>query len=250
LVVARRQKRKPLVTTTAEQLRAPPEGTYVIDPAKSIVTFVTTLAGLHKAPGTFTLLSGSIEVDGPSAIAVDVVLDATSFNTHNASRDKQSTSPEFLDTGRYPRITYQAAADNPGSAGMSVDGVLTVRAIAAPVPLAIQSAEFADGLLYLTALATIDRYAFGVAKRKGLVGRKLPATINLVARCSSWNEAGTERLRRHGQSAVGCLTEHPPERSNCVALNPRLVTTHPPTIPRSFTCPTTPFLTSHTTSVP
>jgi polyisoprenoid-binding protein YceI len=84
-------------------------------------------------------------------------LDATSFNTHNAKRDKQSSSSEFLDTGRYPRITYHVAAASPRAPGVSIESSLTVRQIAVPVALAIQSAEISDGALHLTALATIDR---------------------------------------------------------------------------------------------
>jgi polyisoprenoid-binding protein YceI len=170
------------MTATEELLSAPPEGTYAIDPARSSVTVLTRLGGVIRAPGTFTVLSGTIEVTGPAAVAVHVVLDAASFKTKSAARDRHSTSAEFLDAGRYPKITYAAAAASPGAPGASVDGFLTVREITAPVPLAIQSAELLDGELLLTALATVDRYAFGVTRGKGLVARQLPVTIKVAAR--------------------------------------------------------------------
>jgi polyisoprenoid-binding protein YceI len=171
------------MTTIADPLSAPLQGLYLIDRVNSSVSFGAVIGALHVQPDSFTLVSGSIEVIGSSAVGIHVSLDAASFDTHSASGDGhgQATSGVFLHGEQYPEITYEAAAPNPGDSGWSVDGVLTVREIAMRVPLEIRSVKSSDGELRLSALATVDRYAFGIGGATGSMSRKLPVRIQLGA---------------------------------------------------------------------
>ena len=166
--------------TTTQRLSTPLIGTYTIDPVKSTVIYMTRSGGLNKAAGTFTLLAGTIEVTASSIVAVRITLDANNFSSHNKTRD-MSTSARFLDAAGYPQITYKATIAAPVAANTTVDGILTVREIAVPVPLTIQSAEVIDGDLHLSAFARVDRSAFGVKRWKAVVARALPVTIHVVA---------------------------------------------------------------------
>jgi polyisoprenoid-binding protein YceI len=174
-------KRNPLMTTIEYAVNAPLQGLYVIDRVNSSISFVTMPSGLGNQSGNFTLVSGSIEVIGSSAMGIHVSLEAASFNTHGANGGGGATSGIVPDAERYPEITSEAAAPDPGDARRSVDGVLTVREIAMRVPLAIRSLKSSEGELHLHALATVDRYAFGISRAMGTMSRKLPVRIQLTA---------------------------------------------------------------------
>jgi polyisoprenoid-binding protein YceI len=75
------------------------------DPATTQVTF-TLAATLHTVHGTFKLKSGQIHFDAATGKAGGaVVLDATSGNTDNTSRDKKMHA-EILESAKFPEITF------------------------------------------------------------------------------------------------------------------------------------------------
>jgi hypothetical protein len=112
---------------------------------------------------------------------VHVALDASSFNAYTTGGDEYTASRQWLDAGPYPWVAHEAAALDPGATGGSADDVLTVSEIAIRVPLAIQRLEFSDGGVRVTALATVDRFAFGVTGRRGTMSRRLPVRVQLMA---------------------------------------------------------------------
>ena len=76
-----------------------------LDAAKTLVNF--TLGDvLHTVHGTFKLKSGTIHFDLSSGAASgDVVIDATSGNSGNHTRDKKMNK-EILESDRYPTIEF------------------------------------------------------------------------------------------------------------------------------------------------
>jgi len=93
-----------LILAFASDLRAQ-EITVDLDPAATKVEF-TLAATMHTVHGTFRLKSGRIRVNTSSGKASGaIVLDATSGNTDNSSRDKKMHG-EILESAKFPEITF------------------------------------------------------------------------------------------------------------------------------------------------
>ena len=76
-----------------------------LDPAHSTVEW-TLDATMHTVHGTFKLRSGTIIFDPATGVGNgEFVIDATSAETGNSSRDK-TMHKEVLETKRYPEITF------------------------------------------------------------------------------------------------------------------------------------------------
>ena len=106
------------MTTTARSRL----GKYDIDTTASTISFRTRhVFGLGPVRGTFTVHSGTVDVCDPVADSrVHVHIDAASFRTGNQRRDANVRSARFLDTDRYPYLTFVAerlADEPPGGAG-------------------------------------------------------------------------------------------------------------------------------------
>lgn len=173
-------------STRSERIDTPAKGRYRLDPVRSSVTFRTRhLFGLARVKGTVPIAAGEVVVDpaGPDT-AVAVTLDAAGFTTGHDRRDRDVGRRRFLDSDRYPRMTFRAfgfEALQRSGATWTVGGELTVRNVTRPVTLSIGSVE-ATGIgsgFRATATARIDRYAFGVTAARGLAARHL--SVDLVA---------------------------------------------------------------------
>ncbi|MDF4252542.1 YceI family protein [Streptomyces sp. WMMB303] len=152
-------------------------GRYRIDTDASALAFSSRhLFGLMPVHGTFRVRSGTVEIAEPlteSTIQVDI--DAASFHTGDARRDKDVRSAHFLDTARYPVMAFvSASADATG-----VTGVLTVCGITRPVALSIQDSEVAPDSFTVRATTRIDRTEFGVTRARGMAGRHLDLTLKI-----------------------------------------------------------------------
>jgi polyisoprenoid-binding protein YceI len=102
----------------ASGLRAQ-EITVDLDPAATKVEF-TLAATMHTVHGTFKLKSGQIRINTSSGKASGaIVLDATSGDTDNSSRDKKMHG-EILESAKFPEITF-----TPNEAKGDLTGILT-----------------------------------------------------------------------------------------------------------------------------
>lgn len=170
------------MTTTASPALA--TGSYRIDPATSTIRFRTThLLGLGPVEGTFGIRQGSVHIaQDPLRSRVEVTVDAASFHTDKARRDKDITGRRFLDAGKFPDIVFHGTEVRPDTdGGWELDGSLTVRGRFAPVSLRVTSVEATTDGLRGAATARIDRYAHGVNTGRGVVGRFLDVTFEVRA---------------------------------------------------------------------
>jgi polyisoprenoid-binding protein YceI len=116
-----------LVVTCAGRLGAQ-ESVITLDPAATQIHF-TLPATLHTVHGTFQLRGGQIHWDQATGHASGaVVIDATSGNTDNASRDKNMHA-QVLESAKFPEITFtpteiKGAIPNDGTAQIDVSGVI------------------------------------------------------------------------------------------------------------------------------
>jgi polyisoprenoid-binding protein YceI len=81
---------------------------YRIEPGQSAVTFSVRHMVLTTVHGKFTDFSGILELEDNdlSKSSVSVRINAASITTENAARDKDLRSANFLDTEKYPEITF------------------------------------------------------------------------------------------------------------------------------------------------
>ena len=159
-------------------------GTYVLDTAKSTVSFsVKHLFGLVTVRGTFTVKRAEAYVDTePQRCYVDAVLDAASFHTGNPRRDKDIRSARFLDVANHAELTFCGTGvrmRHDGTATMS--GELVVKGHCTPVTLTVSEYTATGNGFRCVAEGIIDRYATPVAGGKGLIGRELTVRIEVCA---------------------------------------------------------------------
>ncbi|WP_298797783.1 YceI family protein [Pseudonocardia sp. 73-21] len=163
-------------------MNAPPvlaTGRYMLVAQRCTVGFTARSLGL-AVPGAMSVRSGEVVVDGTGA-TVAAVLDAASFRTRSARRDRDVRGPRFLDAGEHPDIVVTGRWDGPGT---PVHGELTVRGVAAPVEIAVVEIAVLDVLTEgnattVRARARVDRRAFPVGPRSGPIGRWVDVELEI-----------------------------------------------------------------------
>jgi polyisoprenoid-binding protein YceI len=152
-------------------------GTYTVDPARSVCRFTATHAmGLKPVDGTMAIRSGTVTVAAdPSRSMASAELDAATFRTDDARRDKDVTGKRFLDADRHPVIAFRST----GCRGSQIDGVLSVRGGACDVTLAIVGCESTMDGYRFTAMCVVDRVAAGVTAGRGIIGRRIRLTLDV-----------------------------------------------------------------------
>ena len=164
-------------------VQIPATGTYRIDPSGSSVSFTTRhLFGLGVVRGTFGVLSGEVTIADPvTASTARAVIDAASFSGGHPQRDKDVKSANFLHVQEHPHIRFESSELARDGDGWVLRGQLTVRGQAAPVELAVTESRASGAGLTLRGTTRIDRYAFGLTKKKGLAARYLDLEITAEA---------------------------------------------------------------------
>ncbi|MEU1708127.1 YceI family protein [Streptomyces sp. NPDC005706] len=160
-----------------------PAGTYEIDPVASTVRFGTrAMFGLLPVRGTFAVRRGRITVAGtPEESSVEVAIDAASFESGNQQRDDHVRSPDYLDVARHPEIAFRSESLERSGQGASLRGQLSVCGVTRPVRVTINTVAGEGKRITVNGTATVDRYAFGVTRAKGMTGRHLEITLEVVA---------------------------------------------------------------------
>jgi len=145
--------------------------TYQIDSQHTGAHFKVRHMMISNVKGEFSRITGSVEFD-PSNVAashVEATIESASVNTRELQRDTHLKSHDFLDVGRYPKITFVSTKIvSTGVDSYEVAGDLTIRGVTREVTLYVDSVtpEIKDpeGLLRLGASATtrIERKDFGL----------------------------------------------------------------------------------------
>lgn len=108
------------------------QGTFVLDPSHSSLSFVARHAMVTKVRGSFKKFSGEATVDGanPSASTMKVLIDPSSVDTGDAGRDGHLVSPDFFDTANFPEWTFVGTNfDIVDDETVKVTGDLTLRGV-------------------------------------------------------------------------------------------------------------------------
>jgi len=189
---------------TAPQLQALPEdralaGEWILDPGRSSVRLTNrSVCGLVRANGVFRQVSGTGTVAPDGKVSGTVTVAAASIDTGNTRRDTHLRSPDFLDSGNHPDITFTVDGIRRSGQGVAVTGALTVRDRTRPLSFDAAASVRGVGEICLDAEVNINRADFGLTwNLMGLISMHNTLTVHAVF-TRRWEEEGTdERLSGH-----------------------------------------------------
>jgi polyisoprenoid-binding protein YceI len=117
-----------------------PPLTYAIDPAHSSVHFSVRHLMVSNVRGEFTKVSGTVNFDPgkPETSTIEATIDATSISTRDPQRDGHLKSPDFLDTEKFPAITFRSKKVEIVSGGGKVTGDLTIHGVTREIVLDVE----------------------------------------------------------------------------------------------------------------
>lgn len=167
---------------------AAPE-TFVIDTNHTKPRFEYNHFGYSTQLSRFDTVSGKVVLDAAARTgSVDVSIDAKSVNTGYALFNEHIQGEDFLDTAKYPTITFKSTKVKfKGNKPDSVTGDLTIKGVTKPVTLKITSFQrMAHPLakkdaIGANATARIKRSEFNAGKYAPNVGDTLTLNLPLEA---------------------------------------------------------------------
>ena len=171
-----------------------PAGIWQLDAGATTVNVSAKMLGVFTVPATLAVTSGTIEIDANHEVTgVDITVDAASFSSKNAKRNKHILSSDFLDTDNHATISFRAehVSSNDAtytsatytSATHTSAGIVTIKGQSWPVDVVIAGVEVTGDTGSFTATTTVDRKAIGVGKLPTfVVGQNLQLEVAAIAR--------------------------------------------------------------------
>ncbi|WUH92883.1 YceI family protein [Streptomyces sp. NBC_00433] len=162
-------------------------GTWVIDAARTEVAFLARALGFWKTRGTFDDFEGTVVLaENPLDSSVSAVIRTASLNTGMPNRDRDLKHAGYLDTERYPTITFASTGVRVDGDGFLVDGDLTALAVTKQVTLKLAAKGFeagADGeaVAAFSAATQVSNKALGVTKGSLFINDTTLITLEITA---------------------------------------------------------------------
>jgi polyisoprenoid-binding protein YceI len=120
------------MTTTSQSL-----ATYAIDASHSNVEFTARHMVITKVRGRFGKFTGTLTIaDGaevPTAVSVEI--ETASVDTRDEQRDTHLRSGDFLETEKYPAMTFVGTKIAGSGPSFTITGDLTLHGVTKPVTL-------------------------------------------------------------------------------------------------------------------
>jgi len=170
--------------TSSTSVEVPAAGTYAIDAARSKVEYAGRhMFGLGVVHAAFSIVSGKLTVtDPPGRSHVEVLVDASSFSSNNAKRDRDVRSAPLLDVTAYPHITFESGDLRHEGDQWQLSGTVTAHGRTVPVEVMIDRLTLEGaGVRVHAHAAHLDRHSFGITGSKGMVGRYLDLDLDAYA---------------------------------------------------------------------
>ncbi len=169
----------------------PVHGDYVLDTAHTTIEFVARHLMISKVRGRFTGFEGSIHVgEDPEDSKLVISVDASSIDTSEPNRDAHLRSGDFLETDKYPKLTFQSTkVQHVKDSEWKLTGDLTIRDVTKPVTLDVEFlgvsvSPWGTRPFGFEATTEIDREDWGLTWNQALetggvvVGKKVRIEIN------------------------------------------------------------------------
>jgi polyisoprenoid-binding protein YceI len=145
--------------------------TYQIDPAHTSAQFSVRHMMITNVRGGFSKVEGIVvyDPDNPSESTVEATIDARTIKTMDEQRDAHLKSPDFLDTDKYPAITFKSKKiERAGEDQWKVTGELTIHGATGEVVLNVEGPTtevkdpFGNTRIGASATTKIKRSNFGL----------------------------------------------------------------------------------------
>jgi polyisoprenoid-binding protein YceI len=170
-----------------------PPITYEIDSTHSAVHFSVRHLMVSNVRGEFSKVSGTVKYDPnkPETSTAEATIDANSISTRDPQRDGHLKSPDFLDTEKFPSITFRSKKVEIEQGGGKVTGDLTIHGVTREVTLEVEgpTPEVKDPWgkqrIGASATAKISRKDFGLTWNAALetggvmIGDEVKITIDV-----------------------------------------------------------------------
>jgi len=111
---------------------------YTLNKDHTDVVFEISHVGFSNKHGWFRDISGSLELDAdkPENSTVTVTINAVSIDTNHAKRDQDLTGATFLDTAKFPQMTFvSTGVTRTGAETADITGLLTLHGMTKPLVL-------------------------------------------------------------------------------------------------------------------
>ncbi|MBY0557705.1 MAG: YceI family protein [Burkholderiaceae bacterium] len=156
---------------------AAPES-FTSDANHTFARFEYSHFGYSTQQSRFNTTSAKIVLDRAAKTgSVEAVIDAKSVDTGSMLFDSHIQGEDFLDTAKFPTITYKSTKFNfKGDTLASIDGNLTIKGVTKPVTLTVTHMQCMDHPMMkklacgANATATIKRTEFNAGKYAPYVG--------------------------------------------------------------------------------
>lgn len=126
-------------TQTIGSIAALTPGTWDVDPAHSLVSFVARHAMVAKVRGRFDRFEGTITIaEDLPASSVWATVDLASIDTGDPTRDDHLRSADFFDVEEHPQMTFVSTGVRQEGDHYVVSGDLTVRGVTRPLDLDVE----------------------------------------------------------------------------------------------------------------
>jgi len=167
---------------------AAPES-FVIDGGHTFPRFSYNHFGYSTQVSRFNRTTGKIVLDKEARTgSVDVVIDMTSVDTGNILLDRVIQGDDLLDTAKYPTATFKSTKVRfEDDRAVAVEGILTIKSVARPVTLTINSLKLAVNPMLkrneigANASAKIRRSDYNAGKYAPEVGDEVTVDIAVEA---------------------------------------------------------------------
>jgi polyisoprenoid-binding protein YceI len=140
-------------------------GEYTLDPHHTSVIAKLSHMGLSRYTLRFDTVSGryAFNPDHAAATDLEIAIDPASIDTGDQAFDKRIAS-KFLQTDKYPSITFTAAKARIVGDHVRLEGMLDFHGVQKPIVLNVTYRGFAQSRMGFSGEATFKRSAFGVAE--------------------------------------------------------------------------------------
>ena len=216
-------------TSTSSQAPAPPPpGRYRLESDRGTIhASARAMFGLFTVTGTFRIRDGEICIaEDPAACTARATIDASSYDSGNARRNRDVSSPALLDTGRFPDISFTGTGGRAEHDSWAVDGSVSAHDATDTIQVRVSEARAEGYSAYFLATARLDRTRLGVSGKKGIAGRSASSSTARPSSASATRPAGPasrHRSPRHPRLRAFSANALPPEDIHHLPRRPPLV---------------------------